>query len=404
MSDRARHGSQPPNSFDGLLGELADVAMAESLSSADKVRTSLWLISRHFYHGGPEIPKEYVSAFHKWWEENHTAVLGLSINRDKCHAVAAVFEEHFSRTATPAAAPPHGMHRELVANVRFFSAAQDFGGRFRADPFQLALRQPALFSPAHVLVDFPAATDVFLNHIGADAQRDKRHDFAERGARFLLDNHGGQAFNLYDDNDGSIRKMIKQLTKRDLGLGFSAKKANMFARDMFDWRIWSPGSDVSALDVAADANTMRIALRTGILSTALPTLLASYLDVYCYQYSAVDEWTVEAWRAVWEEWDTFSGNSRVTAPAFMDYFIYRLGRTTCKRGTRRCESSRSCPKLGTEDCPAYGSDICDGRCPFCGICKEENKKLQPPKSISRLGRTGWESGRTDEGGGLGISS
>lgn len=44
------------------------------------------------------------------------------------------------------------------------------------------------------------------------------------------------------------------------------------------------------------------------------------------------------------------------------------------------------------------------QCPFIKACNPNSsqfKKLNPPKSISILGRTGWESAKTrrDEGGG-----
>jgi len=43
-------------------------------------------------------------------------------------------------------------------------------------------------------------------------------------------------------------------------------------------------------------------------------------------------------------------------------------------------------------------------CPFAAVCDPKSKKflkLNPPKSISILGKTGWESARTrsNEGGG-----
>ena len=67
----------------------------------------------------------------------------------------------------------------------------------------------------------------------------------------------------------------------------------------------------------------------------------------------------------WEEWGKISGNQRPPTPASMDYLIFRLGKIACR---------------------------------------PERKILNAPKSISIEGRTGWKSGKTNEGGGGGISS
>lgn len=43
-------------------------------------------------------------------------------------------------------------------------------------------------------------------------------------------------------------------------------------------------------------------------------------------------------------------------------------------------------------------------CIFSEVCQLERKILNAPNSISIEGRTGWKSGKTNEGGGRGISS
>jgi hypothetical protein len=43
-------------------------------------------------------------------------------------------------------------------------------------------------------------------------------------------------------------------------------------------------------------------------------------------------------------------------------------------------------------------------CIFSDVCQLERKILNAPNSISIEGRTGWKSGKTNEGGGGGISS
>lgn len=164
-------------------------------------------------------------------------------------------------------------------------------------------------------------------------------------------------------------------------IGYSRKKADMFIRDMFDWNIWVPGKNRDKLNVASDSNTMRVALRSGLLETEIP-LLTSYLGVYCYQYSLVDDMTQEAWRIVWNEWNKIPDNSAPPAPASMDYLIYKsIGKKCCLKNKRKCST-----------------------CVMNTICPNDRKKrnLKSPKSISIMGMTGWESGRTDDGGGGGI--
>ena len=46
----------------------------------------------------------------------------------------------------------------------------------------------------------------------------------------------------------------------------------------------------------------------------------------------------------------------------------------------------------------------DRYCIFTDVCGAERKILNAPSSISIEGRTGWKSGKTNEGGGGGISS
>ena len=56
---------------------------------------------------------------------------------------------------------------------------------------------------------------------------------------------------------------------------------------------------LAIINVASDVNTIKVALRTGILKTAIP-LVSSFLDIFCNQYSYIDDMNAEAWRRVWE--------------------------------------------------------------------------------------------------------
>jgi len=58
------------------------------------------------------------------------------------------------------------------------------------------------------------------------------------------------------------------------------KKADMFMRDMQELGVWEL-KQFEEVSVASDMNTMRIALRVGIVRVRIP-LLSSFLDVFCY--------------------------------------------------------------------------------------------------------------------------
>lgn len=45
--------------------------------------------------------------------------------------------------------------------------------------------------------------------------------------------------------------------------------------------IWKDYKNFEQIDVASDRNTMKVALRTGILKTEIP-LVSSFLDIFCY--------------------------------------------------------------------------------------------------------------------------
>lgn len=393
------------HTFSDFTRELAGIQQDVGLDETEKSRRALHTIARYFYFRTEGVPNDHVSAFHVWWEKHAAEVLGLTVDDEQCRLVAEVLERHFSRASLAAShfPPPPGTDPQAIANCRFFSAAQDFGGRFRRSPFELLAQDAEYFSPAHLLAN-PERVDGFLRHTGAEAQYDKRRDYVRNGAEWLQANYGGEAFNLHEANGRSVRKLSKAMTVKTVGMGFSAKKTHMFVRDLFDWGVWDPAIDIHELDVASDANTMRIALRTGVVRLKIPTLLPSYLDIHSPQYELVDDANVRAWRRVWEVWGELPDNHRVPAPAFFDFFIYTLGKTTCRKTTPRCKATSRCSKLGQDDCPAAGSDVCDGYCPLRNVCPEETRILQPPKSISIFGRTGWGSGSTNEGGGLGITA
>ena len=153
-----------------------------------------------------------------------------------------------------------------------------------------------------------------------------------------------------------------------------------------------------------------------------------------------------AWRRVWEIWRGRYPSDDVASPCLLDYFIYEVvGRQFCRKALAifRCEhghvfrwhsgQNKTCQVcfaqghkhekaalvdkiLPCEDAEGYkaiektdyvksGQAPADMRqCPFKDICDAYGKKgLQPPKSISIFGQTGWTSAYANDqegGGGL----
>lgn len=364
----------------GVLRSPEGVDIAYQPEQASQVLAS---INRFFYQEDKDNGKEYISRFHKFWEVRHEEILGFRIDDAQCRKVASVLERAFASRPFKVDSNVAGLSPQLIANVRFFTIVQDFKIRFRGDPYELARRRPSLFDAKSILANFPVYTNELLQFLGADSQIDKRHKFSRLGAEFLLKYYDGNAFDMASKFESDAAAIIQNLISNPDGtfagtLGFSSKKAIIFVRDMMDYGVWHL-KNPETLDLPSDSNTMKVALRTGILRTRIP-LLASYLDVYCAQYAATDDWCRRAWRRVWDLWDEVPNNHRLSSPASFDFLVYRVGQNWNKPAKM--------PEVGL----------------FKQACPPDTIHLNPPKSISIYGRTGWESGRTNEGGGGGIMS
>lgn len=125
----------------------------------------------------------------------------------------------------------------------------------------------------------------------------------------------------YYDHDLS---KLKNALVATVGMGFGNKKADLFLRDMAVHKVWKSYSGFDRLDVASDVNTMKVALRAGILKTEIP-LVSIFLDIFCYQYSLIDEMNASAWRRVWEIWAERYPNECVNSPCLIDGSVSKSG-------------------------------------------------------------------------------
>lgn len=386
---------------------------------------------------------QYFSEFHKFWEINHKTVLEARVDSGQARMAAAALKDAFD-THGPEIFDltynTHGLGREAIAQVRFFTANQDFR-KPPADAYRKYLEDPTRFDPK-VIESSPTGFLDFLNVLG-QSQSDKRTDFARNAARFLLE-RGTTAYGLaYGCGNDAVK--VRELLTSEPNMGYGPKKANMFIRDMFELGVWPDLHNIDRLDVPSDRNTMKIALRTRILRTAMP-LLSSFLDPFCHQYGYIDEMTAKAWRAVWEQWRELDPKTAPASPCSIDFLVYRMGRDFCDtRFTEYvCDAGhrlyrfgsrlKFCPLCGTPHAavtsqgkffpceldknrlPREGAELqvpaanmlktFDGTCIFETVCRprtEEFWPFDPPRSISVKGETGWTTSYSDrKRGGAGM--
>ncbi|MDD2772946.1 MAG: hypothetical protein PHP45_04540 [Elusimicrobiales bacterium] len=384
----------------------------------------------------------YFSEFHKFWEKYHEKILNPEIGEEKCSQLANILNDINIATSGKAFNELYDtfeLQPEEICKIRYFAANQDFrGSRDFEVLFQKYSDDPTVFDKEKIR----SAPEDFLKSIGITSlsQNDKRVKFATTAARMLIEK-GIEPFKIFNFFEKDLLRVREFLTS-NRGSGFGNKKTDMFIRDMVVLGIWQDPANFDKIDVASDINTIKVALRTGILRTKIP-LVSSFLDIFCYQYGLIDRTNALAWRKVWEKWQQKHPATCIASPALIDYFVYRvIGKDFCKESLCifKCESeehtfvwhssrNKTCQICRNKKaelikkvlpCTHDNGDVVIKKskfvsgsdallpkitqCPFVSICNPQShffSALNPPKSISILGQTGWESARTlkDFGGG-----
>ncbi len=439
---------------DRLYSGLGLADPGDRVSDVKLARRFLAGLNEYFYqtHDGigatkhPEDARQYFSEFHKFWEANYKTILNPRVDRRRARVAAKCLSRavrRYGREVLSLNVDTHGLSRQAIAQVRFLTANQDFRGSLENQLYERYLDDPSRFDPRVVATE----PGNFLTFIGVSrsSQSDKRVDFASNAARFLL-KRKATAFTIARQFGNDAMNLRSALVEAP-NMGYGPKKANMFLRDMAELGVWPTLANLDQIDVASDRNTMKVALRAGILKFDAP-LVSSFLDIFGYQYALVYELSAQAWRTVWEKWRIIDPETAPDAPCRMDYVLYRIGREHCKdiavryecerghrfyhlRGTlmncRVCSAegervpasprSKWLPcQLASTDLPRnddrldFGADklltLFDGTCILEGTCRPKVggfQPLDPPESISIEGRTGWTqsySYRGRGGGGL----
>lgn len=392
---------------------------------------------------GLEFP--YLSDFHKYWHDNHKEILNLTISDVACERVADALHDVYIRTngrAFKEIYDTNGLNDEDICRVRLLSANQDFrGSRNFIDLSNIYMDDPTVFDE-YSIVENPVE---FVKSLGITnlSQSDKRIQYAKRISQFLIE-HNASPYEIIDVFNNDVKALREAMIGYE-GAGYGYKKTDMFLRDMIVLGIWKNVIGFETIDVASDINTIKVALRTGILNSEIP-LVSSFLDIFCYQYSYVDEMNALAWRKVWEIWNDKYPDETIASPCLLDYFIYNVvGKQFCKPSlyffvcekehsffwhssrNKTCQvcykelkernkakllcSSLPCDSdkgyIAIEQTDFFRANIASpnyNQCPFREICETYgNKSLMPPKSISIMGQTGWSTAYTNEkagGGGL----
>lgn len=432
------------NDIKGILNDSNSL----SIPSARKVVKTIndFLYTNYDGIGGTNILgefRDYLSDFHKFWELHHKEILDCKIDENKCVAVAIALHRIYLESEGEAFRELFdtcGLDNEDVCRIRFLTANQDFRGSLDFSKLVEVFKSDNSIFDEEIISEDPAS---FLNSISIStkSQNDKRNVYAKTISKFLL-SKGCTPYELINYYNRDIYKLREAIIGCK-GAGFGNKKTDMFLRDMVVLGVWDNVIGFDRIDVASDVNTIKVALRTGIINTEIP-LVSSFLDIFCYQYQHIETMNAMAWRRVWEIWCELFPDECLESPCLIDYFVYNvIGRQFCKESLYQfeCETHKHsfmwhsgnnktcqvCLKEGVKRVKANvisrmlpcscnegyialketpyvrslpkGKDVTE--CPFKNICQDNN--LQPPKSISILGQTGWTtaySKRGDGGGGL----
>ena len=439
------------NELEELIAKIIDITAGDAHLSIQQERKIVEELNDFFFatHDGigtvPVLGQnfQYFSDFHKYWHKHHKEILNVRINDKNCEKVADALHDVYLRTGGRAFTEVYntcGLTKKEICQIRFLTANQDFNGsRSFSDLVERYKKNPTAFSVRQINSD----PDAFIKTISVTklSQTDKRASYAKNITQFLIE-HNVDPFDIIDCFDRDVFRFREVLIAYE-GAGYGNKKTDMFIRDMIVLGVWTDVKGFEKIDVASDVNTIRIALKSGILNCEIP-LISSFIDIFSYQYDLIDNQSAQAWRRVWKIWKAKYPSDNISSPCLLDYFVYNvLGRQFCKENLCwfECDNGHKFPNAGARSkyCPVCKAEhrgnvettlisrdlpcSCEEgklviekspfsesriavppltQCPLKNICDECGKKqLNAPKSISIRGQTGWESAYSKRGTGGG---
>ena len=265
---------------------------------------------------------EFFSDYHKFWKENHEEILNPTFDNKKIDRASEVLHDLYlsNKAVYYELDKKQGLTDEQICKISFFTAPQNFRGSIDLEKcIKIYKNNNMVFDKNYI---FNNPTD-FLKNIGIENkdQIEKRKKYAKECANFLI-NLECEPYEIIKKFNNDVA-LLKDKIINNGSMGFGDKKANMFIRDMVVSKIWTGIKNVETLDVASDINTMKVALRTGILKTSIP-LVSSFLDIFDYQYSIMDKYSALAWRRVWENWKEKYPKECIEGPYLLDYLLYGI--------------------------------------------------------------------------------
>ncbi|TSK08554.1 MAG: iron-sulfur cluster loop [Geobacter sp.] len=138
------------------------------------------------------------------------------------------------------------------------------------------------------------------------------------GIRHIVDNYGGNATTIWEDNPSSAAVAKRFLKFKGIGPKISSMATNILYRD-FKVKF----SDYSSIDISADVHIQRVFARLG----------------FCKEAATVEE-IIKIARELYPSF-----------PGIMDLPIWEIGKYWCNPTIKRCEScylKPSCPSAGRE--------------------------------------------------------
>lgn len=437
--------------FYNKLCEITDCNTELTIDSARKIVQQIneFLFTNYEGIGNTQALGEtfqYLSEFHKFWETYHKEILDIKIDEIQCEKVVDALIPIYDLTEGSAFKEVYdtgNLTPEEICKIRFLTANQEFRTSIGFSDFAKLYDSDNGVFDIQVINANPQA---FLASLGLSglSQSDKRILYAKSITDFLIEKQC-EPYELLSYYQNDLYRLREDLISYQ-GSGFGNKKTDMFIRDMVVLGVWKDVKNFDKIDVASDVNTNKVALRSGIIKSAIP-LVSSFIDIFCHQYSYVDQMNALAWRKVWEIWQKKYPDRELLSPCLLDYFVYNvIGKQFCKESlsifkcdteehvfrwhsgnNKRCQicyskkiKDRSATRIAlVKPCTdvegfvkilktPFVTELPEDKkiteCPLKKVCSEYGKQnLMPPKSISIKGRTGWTEAYSDKdngGGGL----
>ena len=362
--------------------------------------------------GRPEWQR--ITPFLAIWDDYAESVIGFSFDTGQIRKLAelltVLYQEAPAETETAASLPPDeeieslgGATPRQFCLLRVMHALQDFSRVLASLDADLLEEIRHTFGggiPDEEALSKEENAERLMRVFGRpDRNVEERVRYIYSSARMLHSLHPAGAYGLLNECSGNVERLYEALTSFP---GLKRKKASMLLRDFYDLRIWQYTRNIRSIGIIPDNRVMRIALRTGIIRSAMGKLVNSLLDEFDLQYVLTTTATEEAFRRVWEVTQDFNeGIPVVPFPAKMDELIFRLGHGQsgcCKPNDIACRGGNRRRSFESWFRTEFGRDM-ETPCPFVNICPEEAKDIQAPFAVQN--RT-WMTIFTGKGGGGGL--